>query len=210
MDTISKSELYYPNKVARLTLVALEGVMGKKELQDVLNLAELSELIDNYPPDDMQREFDYSDLSNINLALENIYGPRGARGYATRSGYASFMGGLHEYGALAGLVDPDFQKLSMNSKLKIGLAALAKIFSMISDQQTTVEEHDEYFSYTIHSCPICWGRKADHPVCFMAAGLVEGCVEWITGGSKLKVAEAACHASGDPACVLHINKDPIS
>jgi rRNA maturation protein Nop10 len=35
---------------------------------------------------------------------------------------------------------------------------MAKIFSQVSDQETTVKEQDTEFIYTIHKCPVCWGR----------------------------------------------------
>ncbi len=37
---IPKSGLYYPNKIARIALTAIEDVMGKNGLNAILNLAE--------------------------------------------------------------------------------------------------------------------------------------------------------------------------
>lgn len=57
MEPIPKSGLYYPNKIARLALTALEEVMGKNGLNAILNLAGLAYLIDNYPSDNLDRKF---------------------------------------------------------------------------------------------------------------------------------------------------------
>jgi hypothetical protein len=87
MEPIPKSGLYYPNKMARLALKALEDVMGKNGLNAILNLANLTTLIDNYPPDNLGREFDFADFSSIYGALEEMYGRvRPGAGDARRAG----------------------------------------------------------------------------------------------------------------------------
>jgi predicted hydrocarbon binding protein len=59
---------------------------------------------------------------------------------------------------------------------------MAKIFSQVSDQHSTVKEHKEEFVYTIHRCPVCWGRNGvDKPVCFIAVGLLEEGLKWLSG-----------------------------
>ena len=68
MDPIPKSGLYYPNKIARLALTALEEVMGKNGLNAILNLAGLTYLIDHYPPDNLDRKFDFAGADR-NLGL---------------------------------------------------------------------------------------------------------------------------------------------
>ena len=70
MEPIEKSGYYYANKFALIILDALSDIMGENGLKAVLNLAHLPELIDNYPPDNLQKEFDFADVSAINQALE--------------------------------------------------------------------------------------------------------------------------------------------
>ena len=83
-----KAGLYYPNKIARIYIMAMEDVMGKNGLNAILNLAGLSNYIDNYPPDNLERQFDFADFTSLNAALEDMYGPRGGRGLALRAGRA--------------------------------------------------------------------------------------------------------------------------
>ena len=90
MEPIPKSGLYYPNKIARLALTALEEVMGKNGLNAILNLAGLSYLIDNYPPIIWIASSILPISRRINGALEEMYGPRGGRGLALRAGRAVF------------------------------------------------------------------------------------------------------------------------
>lgn len=211
MDPIPKSEYYYANKIVLITLEALEDVMGENGLKAILNLAHLSQLIDNFPPDNLAREFNFSDFSALNLALEEMYGPRGGRGLALRAGRAAFADALRNFGALAGAGDLAFKVLPLQAKLRIGIPAMAKIFTQISDQLTTVEEKETEYIYTIHRCPVCWGRQgADKPVCFIAVGLLQEGLKWVSGGSEFRVNESKCVAMGDDVCEFVIQKTPIS
>ena len=210
MDPIPKSGLYYPNKIARLALTAIEDVMGKNGLNAILNLAGLSHMIDNYPPDNLERHFDFADFSAINGALEEMYGPRGGRGLALRAGRAVFSEGLRNFGALAGAGDLAFKVLPLSAKLHIGLPAMAKIFTTTSDQHSTVEDKGDRYNYIMHKCPVCWGRTSDRPACFMAVGLLQEGLKWVSGGREFRVVQTTCHASGDPTCNIDIFKEPIA
>lgn len=210
MDPIPKSGYYYANKISRITLQALEEVMGKNGLNAILNLAHLPHLIDQYPPDNLEREFDFADFSSVNLALEEMYGPRGGRGLALRAGRAAFADALRNFGALAGVGDLAFKVLPLQAKMRIGIPAMAKIFSQISDQYSTVQERENEFIYTIHRCPVCWGRSGlDKPVCFIAVGLLQEGLKWISGGNEFRVNESKCVAMGDNVCEFVIQKSPL-
>jgi hypothetical protein len=211
MESIPKSGFYYPNKFALITINALEDVMGKNGLNAILNLANLGNLIDNLPEDNLNKEFDFADFSAINQALEEMYGPRGGRGLALRAGRATFSDGLRSFGALAGAGDLAFKVLPLQAKLRIGAPAMAKIFSQMSDQISTVEEKENEFIYTIHRCPVCWGRHdEDKPVCFVAVGLLQEGLKWVSGGNEFRVNESKCIAMGDDVCEFVIQKNPIS
>ena len=210
MDPIPKSEYYYANKIVLITIKALEDVMGKNGLNAILNLAHLPHVIENYPPDNLDKEFNFADFSAINLALEEMYGPRGGRGLALRAGRAAFADALRNFGALAGAGDLAFKVLPLQAKMRIGIPAMARIFTQISDQHSTVEEQENEFVYTIHRCPVCWGRTADKPVCFVAVGLLQEGLKWVSGGNEFRVNESKCVAVGNNVCEFIIQKTPIS
>ncbi len=211
MSPVQKSGLHYPNKFGLITIKSLEEVMGKNGLNAILNLAGLNQYIDNYPPDNLEKGFDFAELSAIGVALEEMYGPRGGRGLALRAGRATFSDALKNFGALAGVADLAFVVLPLHAKLRIGVPAMAKIFSQLSDQLSTVEEKDNEFVYTIHKCPVCWGRhNADKPVCFIATGLLQEGLKWVSGGNEFRVNESKCVAIGDEVCEFIIQKEPIA
>jgi predicted hydrocarbon binding protein len=211
MDQIPKSGFYYPNRFALITLEALEEVMGKNGLNAILNMANLSYLIDNYPPPNLERLFDFSEYSMLNIALEVMYGSRGGRGLALRAGRATFADALRNFGAMAGVGDLAFKVLPLQQKLKLGVPAMAKIFSTVSDQHSTVEDHGSELHYIIHRCPVCWGRSnEERPVCFISTGLLQEGLKWVSGGNEFRVNESECVAMGDEVCRFVIQKEPIS
>ena len=211
MDAIPKSGYTLPNRLARITLLAIEEMLGPLGMQALLNLAHLSHLIDNYPPANLERGFDFSEYSALNLGLEELYGPRGGRGFALRAGRATFSQALSNFGALAGTADMAFKILPLNTKLKIALPAMARIFSKVSDQTSSVEEEQHEFHYIVHRNAVCWGRSGEEkPVCYLWVGLLQEAMHSISGGREFRVDEAECHAAGGEVCRFLLQKEPIS
>src|SRR3989304_9579089 len=99
MGPVPKAGLYYPNKFGLITIKSLEEVMGKNGLNAILNLGGLTHYMERYPPDNLEKGFDFTELSAIGTALEEMYGPRGGRGLALRAGRATFSDGLRDFGA---------------------------------------------------------------------------------------------------------------
>jgi bacteriochlorophyll 4-vinyl reductase len=210
MEQIPKSGIYYSNKFARISLDAYREVMGQNGLNAVLNLAGLSNIIENYPPDDLERHFDFADFTALHVALEETYGSCGGRGLALRAGRATFNDALKDFVALAGVSDLAFKVLPLQVKLRILLPAAARIFSQIADQLSTVDESDEAYLWTVHRCPICWTRRsAAKPVCYIHTGLLQAMLAWVSGGLEFRVNESKCCAVGNTVCEYVIQKEPV-
>ncbi len=206
---IEKSGLYYPNRIARLYVEAIEETIGSEVMKAIFDMAEIPP--DQYPPpNNLAQEFDFAYWGAINVALEQMYGERGERGLTLHACRVAFAGGLAEYGPLIGTSDLAFKAIPIRAKLKVGLKAMAETLSKFSDQLTSVEETGEYFVYTIHRCPVCWGRTSQKPICYGAVGLLEGGLHWVSGGKAFQIEEVACHAAGDEFCIFHISKEPLS
>jgi hypothetical protein len=75
MAPLQKAGLYYPNKFGLITIKSLEEVMGKNGLNAILNLGGLNHYIENYPVDNLDKGFDFAELSAIGLALEERSSP---------------------------------------------------------------------------------------------------------------------------------------
>lgn len=202
----AKSGFYYPNKMVRIYLTAIEEMVGPEAMKAILNQANLSQFHEVYPPNNMSREVDFADFSAVGSALEKMYGARGERGLGLHAGKASFNQGVAEFGSLSGAGELAFKAVSANAKLKIGLKAMAETFNKFSDQQTKVEEASDRFIYTIQRCPVCWGRTSLRPICYIAAGTIQAGLAWMSEGHYFEVDEVTCCATGHEACVFHIRK----
>ena len=208
---IELSGFYYPNKFARLYLEALEEVMGKNGVNSILNLAGLSHMINNYPPDNLNKGegIDFAEFTALQIALEEMYGPRGGRGLAQRAGRATFAGGLKNFGALAGVGDMAFKVLPLQTKLKVGVPAMAKIFTQFSDQISRVHDDGDQFVYTLERCPMCHKRKTDRAVCYGGLGILKAGLNWVSGGLEFRVDMSTCMAKGDDMGRYIISKKPL-
>ena len=209
MKSIPKSGRYLPNKLGYVTLLSLQDVMGKNGVNAVLNLANLRSWINAYPSDTLERHVDFAEYSAINGALDDMYGPRGARGLAMRAGRATFDQVLRNFNALASVGDFAFKLMSPHAKLKFGLSAIGRILSQVSDQHVTITEQPEAYLYTVDQCSVCWGRHAEAPSCNILLGMLQSSVKLISGGSEFSIVETRCCAVGDPVCEFTILKEPL-
>lgn len=200
---------YYPNKMGRIILLALEEIMGHNGVNAVLNLAGLHHLINNYPPNNFDLGFRFDDLGAIHQSLDEMYGPRGGRGLATRAGRACFKYGLREFGPVLGISDLAFRLLPLNMKLKVGADVLATTLNRYTDQIVRLEEDPDHFRVHFERCPACWGRKTETPCCNLAVGILQEALFWVSGGKNFMVEETACLAMGDPACTILVSRHPL-
>lgn len=210
MNRIPDSGYYNSNKFARIFLESIQEITGKNGLNTILNFSHLPGLVNNLPPDDLEKAFDFAHFAMINQSLEEIYGARGGRGLALRIGRTTFDDVLNDYGNLAGVGETEFKMLPLQKKISQGLAAMAKVFSEKSDQISSVRESDDCFVYTVSRCPVCWGRVADsQSICYYLVGLLQEGLHWVSGGKEFQVTETKCIAQGAEACEFTIQKAPI-
>ena len=209
MTNSVKPIYYYPNNMGRIILLGMEEILGQNGLKAVLNQANLSYLINNYPPNNLDLLFEFENLSKIQVALEELYGPNGGRGLALRTGRACFKYGLREFGPILGLTDKTFRLLPINEKLDTGLNIFADCFTNYSDQRVRVDQDEDRYYWIIERCPICWDRHTDNTACHLAVGTLEEALFWLSGGKHYRVEETNCLARGDLTCTIMINKHPI-
>jgi len=200
---------YYSNRMARIYLQALEDILGKNGVNALLNLARLKHWINNYPPNNFEREVSFEDFAALNQALDDVYGPRGGRGLGIRGGRATFKYVLKEYGAMLGISDLALRLMPLGMKMRVGLGIMAETFNRSSDQVVRLEEDNERFYYHIDRCPVCWTRRSQTPICYVALGLLQESLVWVSGGKNISVVETNCIARGDPTCLFVIDKKPL-
>lgn len=199
----------YPNKLGRLHLAALEDALRRSGFVALLNWSDLPELATDPPPDNWTKAFDFAHIANLDVGLTELYGPRGGRRLALRAGQRFFERGLKEVGLLAGVSDVALRAFPVQTKLKLGLTAVARLFDQSSDQHTWIEEQPRHFTYHIQPCPICWQRHAREPLCYFTAGLLQEATHWFSSGQNFRVRQVFCCAMGHEACVFQIDREPL-
>lgn len=209
IDALSAIEYFYPNKMGRIVLTAMEEIMGRHGVNAILNLAHLHHLVNNYPPNNLQLGFTFSEFSAIQQTLDEMYGVRGGRGLALRAGRETWKYALKEFMPVLGITDLAFRTLPLGIKIKIGLDVFAETLNKFTDQQIRLGEDARGFLWTIERCPVCWGRTSKGPTCHLAVGLLEQSLDWVSRGRRFRVEEVSCIAAGDETCTIVISKKPL-
>ena len=200
---------HYPNRMGRIILLSMEEVMGRNGVNAVLNLSSHKPLIENYPADDSKLNFPFSTVSALGGTLEQVYGPHGGRGLATRIGRACFNYGVRQYSGQMGLTEMAFRLLPLPAKLNAGARAFAELFNKFTDQRVRIEENGNTLLWHIERCPLCWERRSHEPVCHLAVGLLQEALYWLSGGKIFHVEEQTCIAAGDQTCAIAIDPSPM-
>lgn len=205
-----EGEFFYPNKWGRVILTSAEDIMGAPGVRSLLNLAGLKEYIDNYPPDNMKKEFPFEHVSKLQEAMWEMYGKRGARVFATRAGEQSFKDGLSQFKSVAAAAQVAMKVSNLDAKAKIGLEFFSKFFNSVSDQQVSIGEDDKNWIWTIERCPMCWTRDDEaEPVCYLAVGVLQGAFAWISDNKRFRIQPTECIGAGDAAGKIMIEKVPV-
>jgi hypothetical protein len=206
IKSIPESGIYIPNNFARMFMLSLEEVMGVNGLNAILNEAGQSALIGNYPPNDLDYEFDISYFSAIAGALEELYGLRGARVFAVRAGTATFKQILMDTSEPVDVNSESYQSKPLVEKISFGLSVIRDTFSNTKD--TAIPRTEEgSFLYSVQYCPVCWGRKTSVPSCYLISGLLQASIRWSTNGKEVVIEQTKAHSCGDATCDFII---PIS
>lgn len=200
---------FYPNRMGRVVLLSYEDVMGHNGLHALLKLAGYEQYAQFRPPNNSDRQFSFEVMGSLTSSLIDMYGPRGARGIAMRVGRVVFKHGIREYGPMMGLAELTFQLLPFSIKLEQGARAFAELFNLHTDQVVRLQETPETLYWQIERNPLTWGVEAAQPVCYIAVGLLQESLLWLSGGKNFQVEETSCMACGDEVCRIAITKKPL-
>ena len=90
-------QYFYPNIWGRSILTSAEDILGENGINALLNLAGMADYIGNLPPDDIKKAFPFTHVARLQQGLYDMYGPKGARVFATRGGEETFQHSLDKY-----------------------------------------------------------------------------------------------------------------
>src|SRR5512138_3238685 len=114
-------ERMMPNDAMRLLFMAIEEVMGPDGMKAVLRGAKLERYIGNYPPKDLSLNVKFSEYGNAEQAVEDFYGPRGAKAMLLRVGRSTFSYAMKEQSAVLGLAGQALKMMPLPTTAKMRL-----------------------------------------------------------------------------------------
>ena len=196
-----------PNASLRTLFEAIEEVMGTNGIKAVLKSGGLGRFVGNYPPNDTELNAHFADYGAAEQAVEDFYGPRGARAMLIRIGRATFQYTLKEQPAILGLAGLAIKALPMGMRMKLVLDNITKAANKDVNLKAHLREEPDAYYYVNEECPCRWRPKHDKPACFATLGVLQEAMAWATG-KNFKIDELACMANGASACVYRIPKQP--
>lgn len=206
----AEGALYYPNRMGRIVLTAMEDIMGRHGVNAILNYAGLRHFVDNYPPNNLELGFTFVELSTIQEKLDDVFGEHGGRALALHTGRETFKYALKDFMPVLGIADLVFRPLHLGIKMRIGLEVFAETFNKFTDQIVRLGEEQDRHLWIIERCPVCWQRNTQEPCCHLAVGLLQESLSWVSNGRSFRVEEVECIAAGSASCQIAIYKTPLS
>ena len=195
------------NKAFRVILLGVGEIVGKNGLKSVLNYAGLTKYIDHLPPNDSEKNGPcISEVTRLDVAIEEIFGEQGARAILFQVGRMQAKWGIDENPDIAAAAKSAMATMSEHDRAKTILTYTADTVSKQLDTETWVEEAETEFLYKDKAATHCFNRKSDAPVCHPVDGFLTGLVAWAVGNNGWKVQETTCMATGGTYCTYRISK----
>lgn len=194
----------------RWALMATGQIVGQG-MGSLLKEARLERFIDNYPSNEVRlSDITFREYANLNAALLNNFGPTG-RSTALRIGRLSARLGIENQDALFNVTLTTAAKmLPLAAQLRFGMEMMQAAYRNILGQgwDGRIEDGERATRYVTFGCPVCAGKQAQQPVCWIFTGVVQESALWMTG-KLFDVEQTACRAMGAPECVWEVNRTPV-
>ena len=203
-------ERMMPNDALRLLLLAIEEVMGAEGMKAVLHGAKLDRYIGNYPAKNLELGIKFAEYGGTEQAIEDFYGPRGAKAMLQRVGRATFNYGMKEQSAVLGLAGQALKlmPLPVVAKQKLLLEQMVAAQNKTVQMPTKLEEDGDAFYWVIDHCVCIYRPKHEMSCCYITLGGLVEAMKWLTD-KTYAVQEVACLNTGGAACRFKIPKTPV-
>lgn len=198
-----------PNDALRLLFLAIEEVMGADGMKAVLRGARLERYMGNYPPKNLELGVKFSEYGCAEQAVEDFYGPRGAKAMLQRVGRLTFNYGMKEQSAVLGLAGQALKVMPLptGNKMKLLLDQIAGAANKTINQPTRVEDAGDSFTWVVSHCMCVYRPKHDAACCYVTVGALTEALRWLTD-KHYAVQEISCMNLGADACQYRIPKTP--
>ncbi len=196
------------NATLRFLFMAIIEVMGENGLKSVLRMGKLERYIDNFPPNNTEMGVKHSEYGAAQQAIEDFYGPRGARAMLVRIGRALFRYTLQDQPTVLGLAGLALKALPIGARVKLILQKVVAAANDNLNMSAHLEESDDAYIFVAEDSPSRWRPARAKPGCYVTIGTYQETLRWATG-KNFKIEEFTCLTAGDDACRFHIYKTPL-
>jgi predicted hydrocarbon binding protein len=189
------------NAYARQVLAATREVLGLKQLDASLNQAGLERLVGQTLPDNQAPVMNVEEFARfMDTVAASVSNPRAGRQLLRRIGRAWFDGVLRGQPLLFNLARPMLSIMSLERRIRFVLEAWVTALTRANPgSEAWLEEAGVGIAYIEHTCPVCFAREEEQPICHLTQGALEAAVLWATG-KKRAVTETECRALGADSC----------
>ena len=198
-------DIYMTNIAFRTMMEGVEEIVGKNGLKTILNVAGLSQYIDNLPPANLEKgTAKISDCSKYENAIREIFGDKGAKAILFSVGAAQAIAGIEENKELAEATLKAFEGMDNVERIRIVLSTAAAGVSEQIGSEIVVTEDGDDFLYEDKLCNHCFGIKTTESICHTASGFVYALVRWATRKGNYDVTQIKCTGMGDESCIVRV------
>src|SRR4029079_3967618 len=192
MSQVPAGHYFYPNRMGRIILSSMRSELGPDHLPEVLRAAGHEQYLDKLPLGNLDRQFPFETVSQLQAAAEQVFGVRAGRQANYRIGRGTLGMGLKDFDPLLGIADLPLRLVPLGMKFRVGLDVFARVFNQFTDQVVKLSETDTHHLCIIERCRVCWQRASEEPCCHLAGGLLEEAIYWGTGGRRFRIEETEC------------------
>jgi len=194
------------NSELRLTLSAIQQVIGEVSYRDIIKQLDFEIDLNNLPPDNGEFVFPAQDYAQLLERIETTYGSRGER-ILIRIGRSTFHQVLREEKNWMATAQKSMALWKPERRIGLILESINSSQQKIYPKnESWIESKGGQISLIEQNCHVCCDRKSSTPVCFNKAGFLSEAVNWATG-REYDCLETACIANGDPFCKFTIDKN---
>jgi predicted hydrocarbon binding protein len=196
---VNSDDSKIPNSQLRITLTAMQQVIGENNGQEILQNLDLGLDLNKLPPDDDEQSFPARDYAALLAEIDRTYAARGAR-ILTRIGRATFHQVLREQPNRMSTARRTMSIWKPSRRIELMLEAIMNAQEKSSQPvESWIEHRNGQISIVEQNCSVCCGLESETPVCHLRTGFLSEAVNWATG-KEYDLVETDCIAAGDPYC----------
>ncbi len=191
-------------------LQAAEQFVGQG-MPTLLKQAGLERFIGRYPANETRvTDITYREYANLNVAVIKFLGPTG-RSTALKIGRLSARLGTAQQDSLfSSALTTAAKVLPYPAQLRFGMEMMQSVYRKnMPGWEGRVEDRANTLAYITPTCPMCAGKQARKPICWVFVGVLQEGIQWMTG-KLFDVEQTQCRAMGASECVWEASKQPVS